>query len=208
MSSLIAITGPSGVGKTTLLQALAEVGGFALGDEEHSTRPFQSLFKEDPRFALPNQLDYLLRRAEQERDLRAGSLPGLMDGGLDQDFFGFTWLFHDRGLLSDADFDLCRRFHAFVRGWLPPPELVVALRADPQAIRERLAGRERINIASAADAEKLEAFLEEWLQSRHPSTILRLDVTAEGPDYSTACRAILDKISEGKIAMRRDIQTS
>ena len=67
MNKLIVIVGPSGVGKTTLARALCEKHDFAIAYEQHEERPFQTLFKQDPKYALANQLDYLLYRAEQER---------------------------------------------------------------------------------------------------------------------------------------------
>lgn len=51
----------------------------------------------------------LLLRAEQERELRRAAEAGLLDGGREQDFYGFTRLFYARSLLSEAEFDLCRR---------------------------------------------------------------------------------------------------
>ncbi len=192
MPALIVIVGPSGVGKTSLLRALESRRLFATALEDHSARPFQSLFKQDPRYALPNQLDYLLLRAAQERQLRSASLPALMDGGLDLDFHGFTRLFHARGWLSEDEFDLCRRFYQFARSLLPLPDRVIALHADPHAIHSRLAQRDRINIASASDAKLLETFIREWLASLDPAHILHLDVSAEPPDYSNASQVILD----------------
>src|SRR5512143_1503179 len=107
MGRLIVIVGPSGVGKTTLTNALAKAYPFQTAYEEHKERPFQSLFKQDKRYALANQMDYLLYRAEQERTLRASPQTGLVDGGLDLDFHGFTRLFHARGWLTGAEFDVC-----------------------------------------------------------------------------------------------------
>ena len=83
MNKLIVIVGPSGVGKTTLAHALCEEHDFAIAYEQHNERPFQTLFKQDSKYALANQLDYLLFRAEQEHELRKGEKPALMDGGLD-----------------------------------------------------------------------------------------------------------------------------
>ena len=66
MGKLIAVVGASGVGKTTVVQVLTKTGDFAVAYEQHTERPFQSLFKRDSQFALANQLDYLIYRTEQE----------------------------------------------------------------------------------------------------------------------------------------------
>lgn len=196
MSRLITITGPSGVGKTALVQALAGTGQFETALEGHAERPFQSLAKQDPRFTFANQMDYLLLRAEQEKELRASSKIGLMDGGLDLDFHGFTRLFLRRNLLSQKEFDLCRRFYALARALLPPPELIVRLAADEETVADRLSGRKRINIASADDTALFDSFLDEWLASVPSDRVLELDVTDEEITYARSVRILLDTIRE------------
>ena len=194
MNKLIVIVGASGVGKTTLARALCAKRDFAIAYEQHSERPFQTLFKQDPKYALANQMDYLLHRAEQERGLRQSDKPALMDGGLDLDFHGFTRLFHARGWLTDEEFNLCRRFYQHTRALLPSPDLIIALTASAQTISERLATRNRINIASSEDADIFNSFTEEWLASIPPSQLLRLDVSNESPDYSQSALAILKRL--------------
>lgn len=193
MSKLISIIGASGVGKTALVQVFAKTKNLNTAYEQHTERPFQALFKQDKRYALANQIDYLLLRAKQEKELRA--LPsaqiGLIDGGLDLDFHGFTRLFLSRNLLSQPEFDLCRRLYTFVRETLPPPELIVRLNADVETVTSRMVGRRRINIASAEDTVLFNSYLDEWLAGIPSAQILELDVSNETLDYQNSTNRIL-----------------
>ncbi len=197
MNKLITVVGASGVGKTTFVNALTKTGLFATALEQHADRPFQALFKQQKEYALANQVDYLLLRAEQEKQLRAADKVGLMDGGLDLDFHGFTRLFHRLGLLTDPEFDLCLRLYSLFREWLPLPELIVVLSAPQEIITQRLASRRRINIASAKDAEMVNGFIREWLESVPPEKILYLDASGEDENYSKSTKKILDWVGAG-----------
>lgn len=194
MSKLISIIGASGVGKTTFVRALARAFPFQTAYEGHAERPFQALFKEDPRYALANQIDYLLECAEQEKQLRASPQPGLMDGGLDLDFHGFTHLFHQRGFLTDAELGLCRRVYNSLRETLPPPELFVRLCAQKSTIASRLAARDRINIAHAEDTVLFNSLLDEWLVSLPPDQVLEIDVSHETLEYEESMGIILNHL--------------
>ncbi len=192
MSKLISVVGASGVGKTALVQALAKTDIFQTAYEQHAERPFQALFKQDKRFALANQMDYLLLRAEQEKELRAGALFGLTDGGLDLDFHGFTRLFLSRNLLSQPEFDLCRRLYTHIRKTLPQPELIVRLNADVETVNSRMVSRQRINIASAEDTALFNSLVDEWLRNVPSKQKLELDVSNETLDYQNSTNRILE----------------
>lgn len=191
MSKLISIIGASGVGKTALVQVFAKTKNLNTAYEQHTERPFQALFKQDKRYALANQIDYLLLRAKQEKELRASAHIGLIDGGLDLDFHGFTRLFLSRNLLSQPEFDLCRRLYTFIRETLPPPELIVRLNADVETVTSRMVSRKRINIASAEDTALFNSYLDEWLADIPSAQILELDVSNEALDYQNSTNRIL-----------------
>ena len=194
MNKVISVIGSSGVGKTALVQALARTGKFSVAYEQHAERPFQNLFKQDPRYALANQIDYLLLRAEQEAMLRVSTKIGLMDGGLDLDFHGFTRLFHHRRLLTNPEHDLCKRVYSFVRSTFPLPDLIVRLNADEGTVARRLSTRARVNIVSAEDTALFNSFLDEWLASIPSTQVLELDVSKENIAYSKSVNTIIKRI--------------
>lgn len=185
MGKLITIVGNSGIGKTTFAQQLCHLGPFSTGLEQHVERSFQVLFSQDLlRYALANQIDYLLFRAEQERAIRQGELTGVMDGGLDQDFIVFTRLFYRRGYLTEAEYRLCERMYRFIRQGLPPPDLIIRLVAPLEVIAARYARRSRgLEIAKIEDLEEMEHLLDDWLGAVTDSPILTIDVSDDDPGY-------------------------
>jgi deoxyadenosine/deoxycytidine kinase len=133
-------------------------------------------------------------RAEQERELRAASQIGLMDGGLDLDFHAFTRLFLSRNLLTEPEFDLCRKLYDFIRVALPRPELFVRLVADEETVAARLSTRDRINIARFEDNAIFNVFLDEWISSLHREQLLVLDVRNETVLYEESVSVILERM--------------
>jgi deoxyadenosine/deoxycytidine kinase len=201
MGRLVVVVGNSGAGKTTLVNALAEAAPFAVGREQHAERPFQALMKADPpRYALANQLDYLLYRAEQERALRQSPADGLIDGGLDLDYYGFTHLFHHKGYLTDAEFALCKRLYRQLRLGLGPHDLIVRLVVPLDVVAQRYARRGRpLEIAAREDLVQLGRLIDDWLDRLPPGRSLAVDVADDAilrPDrVRTLAVAIKERLS-------------
>jgi deoxyadenosine/deoxycytidine kinase len=196
MGQIIVIVGNSGVGKTTLCAALAATRQFAAGLEQHAERPFQALMAADrPRYALANQVDYLLLRAEQERALRHGPLPGLIDGGLDLDFHAFTRLFHARGYLGDAEFALCARLYGALRGLLGPPDLILRLIAPLAVVEARYARRGRpLEIARRDDLALMDSYIADWLTTVRDVPVITIDAAADDYCSPAAVTALLAQV--------------
>ena len=199
MGKLITIVGNNGSGKTTLTQALCREPGFVPYLESHEDRPYQPLFSQDVcRYALPNQIDYLLRRTEQERAIRTGEEVGVQDGGLEQDYHLYTRLFHHKGFLDDREFDLCRRTYQALRAGLPAPDLIVWLRAPLDLLRSRLQARARKidlqQIVTLDDLPTLERYLEEWLGDGSSVPSIFVEITCTSWEMQNTIREILARV--------------
>lgn len=196
MGRVVVVVGNSGAGKTTLVNALAEVAPFAVGREQHAERPFQALMKADPpRHALANQLDYLLYRAEQERALRQLPGTGLIDGGLDLDYYGFTHLFHQKRYLTDDEFALCGRLYRQLRLSLGPPDLIVRLVAPLDVVVERHARRGRpLEIAAREDLQQLGQLVDDWLDGLPAGSLWTIDMSSLAHWSAEQTAALADKI--------------
>ncbi len=185
MGRLITVVGNTGVGKTTLVSRLCQLAPFVTGLEQHEERPFQKLFSLDTqRYSLPNQVDYLLYRAEQELSIRASPADGLQDGGLDQDFYVFTRHFYQRGYLSEAEYGLCQRLYLLLRKLLTSPDLIIRLVAPINVIAKRFTGRGRkLEIARLADLEAMEVLLDDWLGQEKSIPVITVDASLEDPGF-------------------------
>jgi deoxyadenosine/deoxycytidine kinase len=195
MGKLIVVVGNAGVGKTSLVNALCAENKFATGLEQHAERPFQSLFKSDPEYALENQFDYLLLRSEQERSIRNGSLPGIQDGGLDLDFHVFTRLFLKKNFLSADDFSLCKRLYEMIRSALPPPDKIIWMQAPFHVVENRFASRGRpLEIAERGDLVMIDSLLNEWLMNIDRQCLIELDASGNDPTYADLLPGLMDQL--------------
>ena len=199
MGKLIVVVGNSGVGKTALVKSLCANNKHGTGLEEHVGRPFQTLFKTDHRYALANQVDYLLLRAEQERFIRQGLKSGIQDGGLEMDFQVFTRLFLYKGFLSMQEFSICERLYDQIRSAQPPPEVIIWMQAPLDVVTARFALRGRaLEIAERDDLKDIDLLLQRWLMLLEPKSLIRLDASKDDPTYRGFLTSLLVQLEDNR----------
>ncbi len=137
----IAIEGPIGIGKTTLVNALADKLQAKPLLERIDDNPFINLFYENPeRHALPVQLSFLFSRLKQWQALNQQEL--FHQGMITDYIFAKDRLFATV-TLSDAELGLYDQVLRAVAVDLPRPDLVIYLQSDAEIIMQRIKRRDR-----------------------------------------------------------------
>lgn len=138
----IAIEGVIGVGKTTLARLLQPAFQSELVLEVFEENPFLSDFYSDrQRYAFQTQIFFLLSRYYQQRR----SVPDILKRGepLITDYtFAKDALFARINLAGD-ELEMYYRVHDALAEKIPPPNLIVYLRADIEVLMQRIASRDR-----------------------------------------------------------------
>jgi deoxyguanosine kinase len=138
----IAIEGAIGVGKTTLARLLRPMLEAEILLEIFEENPFLSDFYADrARYAFQTQIFFLLSRYHQQRS----TVPELLAVGkslLTDYTFAKDALFARINLKGD-ELDMYYKVHEALGEKIPKPDLIVYLRADTDALMQRIASRDR-----------------------------------------------------------------
>jgi deoxyguanosine kinase len=138
----LAIEGVIGVGKTTLARMLQPAFQASLQLEIFEENPFLSDFYGDrERYAFQTQIFFLLSRYHQQRR----AIPEILsrEQNLISDYtFDKDALFARINLIGD-ELEMYYRVHAALAEKIPPPNLIVYLRADTDVLMQRIALRDR-----------------------------------------------------------------
>jgi deoxyadenosine/deoxycytidine kinase len=139
--SYVAVDGPSGVGKTALVERLAQRLEAAAVLEEWSQNPFLKAFYEgQPGAAFQTELFFLLSRYKQQQELLQRKLfaPVTITDYVFEKSKLFAYL-----NLDDSEVLLYEKLYDLLAENVPRPDLVVYLQAPTEVLMKRVRSRGR-----------------------------------------------------------------
>ncbi len=165
---LVLVAGNIGAGKTSLTERIGERLGWRTAFESVDDNPYLPDFYTDMRqWSFHLQIFFLGHRAEQHLQMATLPQSAILDRSIYEDAYIFARVLHHMGNLSARDYNAYRRLFDLVTRTLPPPDLLIYLKAPVPVLMERIHRRGR-GMESGITAEYLtllDTFYDEWLQT-------------------------------------------
>lgn len=196
----VAVAGNIGAGKSSLTGIIAEALGWEPFFEPHAENPYLADFYADmPRWSFHSQVFFLSKRLQHHRQLI--DFPGsvVQDRSVYEDAEIFARNLFQQGQMSARDFSTYRALYEGVRAFLPPPDLVIYLKASVGTLAERISQRGRAyeRQISIEYLTQLNALYDQWAGAWTECPMMTVDVGVldfvHRPDD---LRCVLDELRE------------
>ncbi|HID86302.1 MAG TPA: deoxynucleoside kinase [Anaerolineae bacterium] len=200
MKRFIAIAGNMGVGKSSLTALLAQRLGWKPFYEAVDENPYLADFYKDMKtWSFHSQIFFLSRRLRDHRQILDHPTSAIQDRCIYEDAEIFARNLALQGHMGERDYRTYRELYQALTLFLPPPDLIVYLRASVPTLQHRIAlrGRDFERSVPTEYLEQLNRLYEEW--ARHFTLCPMLTVPADKLDfvmYNADLELIANKILE------------
>lgn len=205
MGKIIAVAGNVGVGKSTLTHLLSERLGWEPFYEAVSDNPYLADFYTDMRqWSFHSQIFFLSRRLRHHREMLSHPNTVIQDRSVYEDAEIFARNLYLQQNMQERDYRCYNDLYQMLAQFLPPPDLVIYLRASVPTLQQRIAMRGRDFERKIPDEYlgQLNALYEEWIDRFMLCPVLtvpadQLDFVKYSAHLELICEKILEKL-QGK----------
>lgn len=184
MKKFVAIAGNIGVGKSTLVKMLCDEMGWEPFYEPVTENPYLADFYRDmPAWAFHSQVFFLARRLRSHFQLAQHQNSVIQDRSVYEDAEIFAQNLFERGHIAERDFQTYRELYETSSQFLPPPDLVIYLRASVPTLLSRIShrGRDYERSITPEYLDSLNKLYETWIDNFTLCPVLA--VPADDLDY-------------------------
>lgn len=165
---LVLVAGNIGSGKTSLTERLGERLAWHTAFESVSDNPYLPDFYANMHaWSFHLQIYFLGHRARQHIEMAQDTRSAIIDRSIYEDAYIFARALHHLGNLDERDFISYRQLFDLVVKNLPPPSLLIMLKAPVSTLVERIRRRGRAieSTISCEYLELLDSFYDDWTRS-------------------------------------------
>jgi deoxyadenosine/deoxycytidine kinase len=200
MKKYIVVAGNIGVGKSTLVALLCQRLGWDPFYEPVTQNPYLADFYQDMNaWSFHSQVFFLAHRLQIQHKIVKHPGSVIQDRSVYEDAEIFAQNLYDQGYFSQRDYETYRALYQALNDFLPPPDLVIYLRASVSTLLNRIAQRNR-DYEQSIDPDylhKLNSLYRLWID--HFTLCPVLTVPADDLDYVAHPRhldLIVQKVQE------------
>jgi deoxyadenosine/deoxycytidine kinase len=165
---LVIVAGNIGAGKTSLAERLGERMGWRCAFESVADNPYLADFYADMRkWSFHLQIFFLGHRAMQYLKMANEPQSVIFDRTIYEDECIFARALYHMGNVEERDYLSYRRVFDLITSQLPPPDLLIYLKAPVSVLMKRIHSRARRIETGITDEylSLLESFYEDWLKT-------------------------------------------
>lgn len=203
MKKYVAVAGNIGVGKSTLVGLLCERLGWRPFYEPEAENPYLADFYQDMRaWAFQSQIFFLTHRLRAHRQLIDHPGSAVQDRSVYEDAEIFARNLYRQRLFMERDYASYKELYQVLTEFLPPPDLVVYLRASESTLLSRIAhrGRDYERKITSDYLAQLNQLYEEWIDNFNLCPVLTvpaddLDYVAHSSHFDLVVHKVQEKLT-------------